>query len=67
MSWRDGLAKSDKEKALYNGDPNPQLKQLADAFENTTVSRWVTGVLPASTDELRLFFLPSSADLDKAE
>jgi hypothetical protein len=41
---------------LYNGDENPRFLELAKAFERTKMRPWVSGVLPATDEELRLFF-----------
>jgi hypothetical protein len=46
-----------QDDVLYNGsDPDPLLKRLADGFENINVSRWMHGVLPATSEELSVFF-----------
>jgi hypothetical protein len=50
---------------LYNGsEPDPLLKRLADEFANTNVSRWMHGVVPATSEELSVFFETSDGSAE---
>jgi hypothetical protein len=50
------------EEILFNGEENPLLRELAESFTKTTAPKWLSGVLPVTKQEVRLFFLNSDGD-----